>query len=433
MNKTLSSQTLTWLVVLFLVPMPMVLSLSLQVSTLYLGNSLPIQLGVVAYAWMLAAVYLATRPHWLDRLVGLPHLYIIHGSIALLAIVAAFAHKELTTSSGLIKQTGDLSLILLIALGCWSMVFMAGWLTSRIKILADIKAFVERLAHHELSVWLHRLNLVAVILIFIHVQLISYISVLSWFMAIFDTMTFAVLLAYVIEKIRVRASSFSGTLTSNLEIAPSVHQLQIKLNMPQDMTWQAGDFAFLRFPDNSGMNEYHPFSIVNAPRRVSRSHSRTQPRTWVFAIRRDGDFTRSLSFVAPGARVEALPPFGRFQRFIEEHGPDIPIVIIAGGIGVTPMVSLAERFDNRIRVFVYTARRGSLLPYADDLRRRMSANGATTIIQDRRLTVRQMNAVLVRRAIYLVAGPAGMQRAWIGFLHDNQVTADRIYCEPFAW
>jgi ferredoxin-NADP reductase len=97
------------------------------------------------------------------------------------------------------------------------------------------------------------------------------------------------------------------------------------------------------------------------------------------------------------------------------------------------MASIAERFGSRIRVFVYTARRGSLLPYADDLRHRMRENGATTIIQDRRLTTRQMNSVLVRRAIYLVAGPAGMQRAWIGFLHDNQVAADRIYCEPFAW
>ncbi|WP_314686391.1 ferric reductase [uncultured Bifidobacterium sp.] len=436
---SMAARYLTWVVAAVVVPMPLMLALSLELPTIYLGRIAAMQIGVAAYAWMLAAVVLSVRPRWLDRSVGLPHLYAIHGGIALFAIVAALVHDQLSSSTGLVKQTGTMALILLIGLGCWSVVFMSGWLTSRIPLLARIRSLAERLAHHELSVWLHRLNLVAVLLVFTHVQLITYISSLRWFMVVFDVMTAATLLVYVAGKIRMRTTALSGVLLSSRVVAPRVHEIRIRVDVPTAMRWEAGDFAFLRFPGIEGMGEYHPFSIVDAPRRSAsmgangrRSMRGMRQVVWTFDIREDGDFTRRAGVMTPGSRVTLLPPFGRIQRFLEEH-PAAPIVIIAGGIGVTPMLAVVEGFAARTALVVYTAKRGSLLPAAEGLRRLVRGSGGRTIIQEGRLNASRMETTVIPGAVYLVAGPARMQRIWMRFLRRRGVPASRMYNEPFAW
>lgn len=182
-------QGLTWLIVLFVVPLPLIQALALGLPSIYASDALAIQWGSIAYVWFLVAIYLSTRPKWLDRLIGLPSVYFIHGVLSLLAIGLAFLHKEGTHSFGLIRQTGDWAFDLFLGLMVYSLVFMAGWLTSRFGVLRWIKRQLERLFHHELSVWLHRLNLVAVALVFIHVQLISYMTAIPSYIWLFNGYT----------------------------------------------------------------------------------------------------------------------------------------------------------------------------------------------------------------------------------------------------
>jgi hypothetical protein len=99
--------------------------------------------GVIAYVWMLLAIYIGTKPKWIDRLIGLPMAYMIHGILSLVAIILAFLHKEGSPSAGLIKLTGDYAFYLFVALAIYSLVFMAGWLTSRIRILEVIKKILR--------------------------------------------------------------------------------------------------------------------------------------------------------------------------------------------------------------------------------------------------------------------------------------------------
>ncbi|WP_300765909.1 hypothetical protein [uncultured Bifidobacterium sp.] len=443
-RRSFSALTLVWLVVLLVLPAPMMLTLSLGLPVIHLGSLPAMQMGVVAYTWMLAAVLLSVRPRWLDRAVGLPHIYVVHGVIGLLAVVAALAHDLFSSSTGLVKQTGTLALILLISLACWSIVFMSGWLTSRIPLLARIRSLVERLVHHETSVWLHRLNLLAVLLVFVHVQLIDYVSSIRWFMVVLDVMTALTLLLYVLGKARMRRQALHGRLVAHRMIAPRVHELTVRVGIPATTTWEAGDFAFIRFPGITGMHEYHPFSIVNAPSSDERpadggdEAACPSPREgakvvlWTFAIREDGDFTRGLRSVAVGSEVGLLPPYGRIQRFLEEHR-DSPIVIISGGIGVTPMMAVAERFTRRMAAVVYTAKRGELLPYAERLHRLSQRHDGPVIIQEGRLSRRQMEDVVIPGAVYLIAGPGRMRRTWARFLKGRGVPSTRMYDEPFAW
>ena len=46
--------------------------------------------GLIAYCWWLLAILLSVRPRWLDRLVGLPAVYRLHGVLGLGALVLAY-------------------------------------------------------------------------------------------------------------------------------------------------------------------------------------------------------------------------------------------------------------------------------------------------------------------------------------------------------
>ena len=63
-----------------------------------------INFGVFAYTWMLSAIYLSTQPKWLDRIIGLPDMYIIHGVTAVFAVVFMWLHDNMLISAGTLSH-----------------------------------------------------------------------------------------------------------------------------------------------------------------------------------------------------------------------------------------------------------------------------------------------------------------------------------------
>ncbi|CAM5259947.1 hypothetical protein SVIOM74S_06042 [Streptomyces violarus] len=67
-------------------PLPLVLTLNAQLTDVT-SMRLYISLGLVAYCWWLLAILLSVRPSWLDRAVGLRHIYALHGVLGILALI----------------------------------------------------------------------------------------------------------------------------------------------------------------------------------------------------------------------------------------------------------------------------------------------------------------------------------------------------------
>ncbi|GKT03829.1 FAD-binding oxidoreductase [Furfurilactobacillus entadae] len=301
---------LVWLVILFVIPLPLIQTLALGLPTIYSSEALAIQFGSIAYVWFLAAIYLSTRPRWLDRLIGLPSVYFIHGMLSMFAIGLAYLHKTETSSGGLIKQTGDWAFDLFLGLMLYSLIFMAGWLTSRIPLLDQLKHRLEVIFHHELSVWLHRLNLIAVALVFLHVQLISYVTSITSFMIFFDGYTILVLAAYLIHKATHVWGLPAATLVDKRELAPNFFEFRLQLRRPDQVTIKPGDYVFVNFPNVDHLKELHPFSVVNAV---------TETGEIVLAIRGDGDFSRLVQSLPLGAKAAVEGGFGRFAAVLKEQ------------------------------------------------------------------------------------------------------------------
>lgn len=439
---------LAWSVVLFVVPLPLLATLAAGLPALYTNELFGIELGVIAYTWMLAAVYLACRPRWVDRTVGLPTMYMIHGVLAILAIVFAFVHQSLLPGAGaLIGLTGHAGLYLFMGVAVWSLVFMAGWLTARVRWLAQLKRALERLFRHEMSVWLHRLNLVAIALIVLHVHVIDYIAAIKPFIFLFDALTIAVFAYYVWSMINRRAYALQGRVVSVRPLADRVSELRIGLvgRSAADARWNPGDFAFIAFPGERGMHEYHPFSLTNSRSGAAAVSSNTNSSpTMNFAIRADGDFTSRIASLKPGADVRVIPPYGRYAEFIREHDERntgtvsriaTPLVLIGGGIGITPLIGVLTAYAGAGRIvdFFYTARGERDIIYRNELEQIGASSPTVRVrIQTQRPSEQTIAPMIRPGAIYLIAGPHGMLVTVRRILLAHGVAADDIYYEPFA-
>jgi predicted ferric reductase len=90
-----------------------------------------------------------------------------------------------------------------------------------------------------------------------------------------------------------------------------------------------GQFQFVTFLASQGLPvEEHHFTISSSPTQAG-VHSST--------IKASGDFTSLIGQVKPGDPVAVQAPFGRFSYL---HHPKVrDLVFIAGGIGITPLMS----------------------------------------------------------------------------------------------
>lgn len=419
---------LFWLIAVFLLPLPFIQTLSAGLPTIYQSEYRAIYYGTIAYVWMLFAVYLSTKPKWLDRLIGLPEMYMVHGMLSIAAIVLAYLHKEGAPSTGWIKTTGDWAFDLFLGLMIYSLIFMAGWLTNRVSLLKKIKQFLENLFRHELSVWIHRLNIVALILVFIHVQLISYITAIKPFIYLFDIVSLLVLVSYIFSKLVQPLTYEQGILLSNQTIANNIQELKIRLPRSSHIQLLAGDYIFLSFPDYPGLQEMHPFSIANAP---------NKEREITLAIRGDGDFTKSLPQVEEKARVKIDGGYGRYQEFLEEQPANANIVILAGGIGVTPLLSTIDaNIGRNMRIF-YTAHKQDDLLYLNRFEAWQKQNIADCHLQVGRFKNEQVLSNLPNgwqhNTIFLIGGPSSMMHHWIRVLKKHGAGNGQIYFEEFSW
>lgn len=122
--------------------------------------------------------------------------------------------------------------------------------------------------------------------------------------------------------------------------------LQVKPVGHAGMRFQPGQFAWLTFGRSPFSETEHPFSF-------SSNAEPTHPMT--FTIKELGDFTRTVKDLPAGQRVYVDGPFGIFTT---DHYPEAnSFVLIAGGIGIAPMMSMlrtaAQRGDRRPLLLIY--------------------------------------------------------------------------------
>lgn len=416
---------LTWLVILFLLPLPLVLAFNNGLLDSQ-RNLLIYDAGIIAYVWWLAIVWLSTRPQWLDWRIGLPAMYFIHGLLGILALGLASIHMLYAFSmDDLIKNVGKIAWYLAIFNILYASFFLSGWLVDRWHLAAKTKQKLQFIFKHQVSVWLHRLNFVVIGLIWFHVNLIGRVNRLTDFMILFDLYTVLALGSYCWKKfVASAAPRLTGQLVSKQNLNIKVYQLKIKLAQKAP-AYHAGDFYFLSFQGVPGLTkEAHPFSVASTPNLATNEVT--------FTIQSRGDFTRRLRSVPMGTIVKLEGPFGRFAPIIEQMEPKIPLVLIGMGTGIAPLLSLAQQYAPTRQIHViWTAHESTDFYYESDF---IDLTPQITYHQHQtRLSIAEYQAILStqerQEACFFIVGPASGVLGTEKTLRQLGISAKRLIDE----
>ncbi len=203
---------------------------------------------------------------------------------------------------------------------------------------------------------------------------------------------------------------------------------------PPGFRHQAGQNALFRI---AGVEESRTFSIASAPH---------EPQLTIATRMRDSAFKRKLRSAEPGLEVEIDGPAG---VMVLHEDVARPAVFLAGGIGITPFISMARDAAQRrlphLIVLFYANRRPQDGAYLDELRAlerrnpsyRMVATlsdppagwkGETGFI-DKAMLARHLADPL--KPVYYFAGPPAMAMAMQSMLGELGVAEADMRSEEF--
>lgn len=393
---------ITWIVALAVIPLPLIILTNSQLTADY-EDLFAYDVGILAYVWWLVIIFLSTRPRWLEKYIGIPSMYFLHASLGVAALIAATAHKFLSPSADhLVETTGDIAWYLAIIGIIYAIVFMSGWLVDRFKLLRQIKLKLSIICSHQVSVWIHRLNLLLILLIWLHVHLIDDFSEMTSFITTFDAYTYIIIGYYLLAKF-ITLFKTNGTVIANKQLAPNTQQLVIKLDK-NDPAYQAGDFYFVSFRGSKSIGrEKHPFSVTSAPK--------NDPHEIAFTIQKLGDFTKKIPSVQIGTRVYLEGPYGQFDRIIRKLPKDQPLVFYGLGSGLAPLLSLAEQYGNQRQIkILWSSSKKNGLYFEKALEKLKKNPNITVIAKEGRFTEESIKKELspkeIDQGLYFIVGPA---------------------------
>ncbi len=213
--------------------------------------------------------------------------------------------------------------------------------------------------------------------------------------------------------------------------------VQLALPEGKKFPYLPGQFAFLSFRSAGVSAEEHPFTIASTPSR---------PGYLQFVIGAAGDWTAGAGRLRAGDRVRLDGPYGHFSFLLAAE--QRPLVLVAGGIGITPMLSmlrfLADGGDPRPILLVWSLRNEAHLFFGDELaglaRRLPGLRQEIVFTQGRegrgRLDRNVLNILLAgsgREAAVFLCGPPAMMADIAGVLQQLGFSGSRLYREEFRF
>ncbi len=186
-----------------------------------------------------------------------------------------------------------------------------------------------------------------------------------------------------------------------------------------------------------------PFQITGHPFSFSSSAAAAEGRVEM-TIRNLGDFTSKIASVPPGQRVFLDGPYGAFTADSE---PVDVLVLIAGGVGITPMMSiirtLADNGDKRPVLLLYGSRTYDEITFreeVDALSGRLQLKVVRVLQNPRDGWTGErgfIDAEILRRHLpppyeaheYFICGPDAIERA----LGGRNVPMSRYHSERYSF
>jgi len=212
---------------------------------------------------------------------------------------------------------------------------------------------------------------------------------------------------------------------------------------PEGFSFEAGQnalFTLVDPPETDAEGPSRPFTFASAPH---------EPEIMIATRMRDTAFKRALKTASPGLRVEMEGPSG---VMVLHEETERPAVFLAGGIGITPFLSMARHaakhaLPHRIFLF-YSNRRPEDAAFLAELQRLQDANPnyrliATMAEPEKSSVPWKGETGFIRRdmlerhlpdllsPVYYFAGPPAMAMGMQSMLQELGVSENDMRSEEF--
>ena len=405
-------------------------------------SELSVGMGLLAVSFLVCAVVLPSRLRSLTRTFGIDGVLGLHRFVGLLFAVLVGLHIVLVVAANP-ANTGLFDVV-----HAPQSARSAVGATVALGGLIGLSVLRRRLRHrYEVWRWVH-LALAGSVLVLtaLHVWWLDHLvrdaAMRAWFTVLSAGVlgvlgyrwlwrpVFGAHSEYVVREIRPETDTVS---TLVLEPRRDRHGLGRR-----SLQFAPGQFAWLRLNPSVRAQE-HPFTIASS----------AYPGAWAeFTIRHRGDFTRALRRLRPGSPVWVDGPHGAFSVDLK---PSTGLVMIAGGVGITPMMSmlrtLAHRRDRRPHRLVVVARTAEELLFRAELRELQQGldltvvelvrqpppgwTGATGTVDAELLTALLPGKFRRDQLDYFLCGPPALVHDVLTVLDGLHVPRPRIHTEQF--
>jgi predicted ferric reductase len=326
---------------------PLWLALGTDPSTRGAAYEVSLATGLVALSLLVIAFVLPKRVRGLSCSLGIDVVLGVHRLVGLSVLAFALAHivavlaidrsnlalLDLTNAPARARAAvvASVAMLVLVATSVW-----------RRRVFRRYEAW--RAVHIALA-------MTAVVLTGLHVWWLRHLEMQPrfrwWFLTMAAIVVGASLRRWVWRPLRawrkpyvVAAVRRESPTVSTLVLRPSGHRGMRR--------FRPGQFAWIRLGSTPMGFEEHPFTIASPPRRSGEVE---------FTIKQLGDFSGRIGDVAVGGKAWVDGPHGAFSP---DHHRSRGLVLIAGGVGITPMISvlrsLAQRGDERDHLLFVSAR-----------------------------------------------------------------------------
>jgi len=202
--------------------------------------------------------------------------------------------------------------------------------------------------------------------------------------------------------------------------------------------FQPGQFSWLTLDTVPLSMRQHPFSMSSNAEQAGRVE---------FSIKALGDFTSTIKDVEPGTKAYVDGPYGVFT--VDLYQDSAGFVLVAGGVGITPMMSIlstaAERKDSRPYLLIYASKTWDDITFRDALEALKTQLNLEIVYVlreppknwlgevgyvDKDLLARHIPKQKATRHYFICASPVMMEQAERA-LHDLDVPVTQVHMEHF--
>ncbi|MET9134406.1 ferredoxin reductase family protein [Streptomyces antibioticus] len=390
--------------------------------------------GLQAALLMLFQLLLVARLPWLDRRIGMDRLTVWHRWVGFTLLWTVLTHATLVVLGFAILDDTSMAKTFVALSGVPASLLGMGAAATILVIGVVSSRPLRRRLRYEVWHGLHTLLYVALGLAFVH-QLLETTTFTSsafaraywWFLWLF---AFGALLTGRVVMPLWRNAYHRFRVAAVVPESGDVVSVYVTGRHLDKLPAQAGQFCIWRFPGHQHWWLANPFSLSAAPGGMGL-------RLTAKAV---GDTSAGLRELPVGSRVFVEGPYGAFTSL---HRSRPGALLIAGGVGITPVRAMLEEQATGDTVVLYRVRSEADAVLLDEVRHLVALRGGRLHLLTGRTgeggapppfgpdSLHRLVPDVTERDVY-VCGPPAMTAAVLAGLRALRVPARQVHAEKFG-